>query len=43
MSRRVGTLMVGAALLLTLGSLGAFLPVPYVALTPGQTYDTLCL
>jgi len=33
--------MVGAALLLTLGSLGAFLPVPYVALTPGPTYDTL--
>ncbi|MDQ3734151.1 MAG: hypothetical protein M3400_09180 [Actinomycetota bacterium] len=41
MSRRLGTLMVGAALLLTLGSLGAFLPVPYVALTPGPTYDTL--
>ncbi len=41
MSRRLGTLTVGAALLLTLGSLGAFLPVPYVALTPGPTYDTL--
>ncbi len=41
MSRRLGTLMVGAALLLTFGGLGAFLPVPYVALTPGPTYDTL--
>lgn len=37
----MGTLLVGAALLLTLGGLGAFLPVPYVALTPGPTYDTL--
>ncbi|MBA3798990.1 MAG: PDZ domain-containing protein [Actinomycetota bacterium] len=41
MSRRLGTLLVGAALLLTLGGLGALLPVPYVALTPGPTYDTL--
>lgn len=41
MSRRLGTLTVGAALLLTLGGLSAFLPVPYVALTPGPTYDTL--
>ncbi|MGI8653028.1 MAG: YlbL family protein [Geodermatophilaceae bacterium] len=41
MSRRLGTLVVGAALLLTLGGLGALLPVPYVALTPGPTYDTL--
>ena len=40
-SRRLGTLLVGAALLLTLGGLGALLPVPYVALTPGPTYDTL--
>lgn len=41
MSKRLGTLIVGAVLLLTLGGLGAFLPVPYVALTPGPTYDTL--
>ncbi len=41
MSRRLGTLLVGAALLLTLGGLGALFPVPYVALTPGPTYDTL--
>lgn len=40
-SRRLGTLLVSAALLLTLGGLGALLPVPYVALTPGPTYDTL--
>jgi len=40
-SRRLGTLLVGAALLLTLGGLGALLPVPYVALAPGPTYDTL--
>jgi PDZ domain-containing protein len=33
--------LVGAAVLLTLGGLGALLPVPYVALTPGPTYDTL--
>ncbi len=41
MTRRLGTLLVGAALLLTLGGLGAFLPVPYVALMPGPTYNTL--
>lgn len=41
MTRRLGTLLVGAVLLLTLGGLGALLPVPYVALTPGPTYDTL--
>ncbi|MGI8723709.1 MAG: YlbL family protein [Geodermatophilaceae bacterium] len=41
MSRRLGTLVVGVVLLLTLGGLGVLLPVPYVALTPGPTYDTL--
>lgn len=40
-TRRLGTLLVGAALLLALGGLGALLPVPYVALAPGPTYDTL--
>jgi Lon-like protease len=41
MSRRVVTMSVGAVLLLVLGIVGAQLPVPYAALSPGPTLDTL--
>lgn len=41
MSRRVGTLAVGAVLLIALAAGGSLLPVPYVALGPGPTYNTL--
>ncbi|MBI1759341.1 MAG: PDZ domain-containing protein [Actinobacteria bacterium] len=41
MSRRVVTMSVGAAMLLVLGVLGAQLPVPYAALGPGPTLNTL--
>jgi len=38
---RTWTLLVGIALLLTLAGVGSALPVPYVALGPGPTFDTL--
>ncbi|MDQ3464290.1 MAG: PDZ domain-containing protein [Actinomycetota bacterium] len=41
MSRRLGTLAVGAILLIALAAGGSMLPVPYVALGPGPTYNTL--
>jgi PDZ domain-containing protein len=41
MSRRVVTLFVGAVLLVALGVFGAVLPVPYTAIGPGPTLDTL--
>jgi Lon-like protease len=41
MSRRVVTMSVGAVLLVLLGIVGAQLPVPYAALGPGPTLDTL--
>ncbi len=41
MSRRVVTMITGAVLLVVLGVLGARLPVPYAALGPGPTLDTL--
>lgn len=41
MSRRLGTLGVGAVLLVLLGAVGSMLPVPYVALGPGPTYNTV--
>ncbi|MBA2388894.1 MAG: PDZ domain-containing protein [Geodermatophilaceae bacterium] len=41
MSRRLGTLAVGAVLLIALAAVGSTLPVPYVALGPGPTYNTL--
>ncbi|MGI8693452.1 MAG: YlbL family protein [Geodermatophilaceae bacterium] len=41
MSRRLGTLAVGAVLLIALAAGGSLLPVPYVALGPGPTYNTL--
>ncbi|ACY99260.1 MULTISPECIES: YlbL family protein [Thermomonospora] len=41
MSRRAATLVVASALILVLGIVGVLLPVPYVALTPGPTYNTL--
>jgi PDZ domain-containing protein len=40
-SRRLGTLAVGAVLLIALAAGGSLLPVPYVALGPGPTYNTL--
>jgi len=40
-SRRLGTLAVGALLLIALATGGSLLPVPYVALGPGPTYNTL--
>lgn len=41
MSRRTWTLIVGMLLAGGLGTLGGFGEVPYVALGPGPTYDTL--
>jgi Lon-like protease len=41
MSRRAATLIFASALILVLGMVGAFIPVPYVALRPGPTTDTL--
>jgi PDZ domain-containing protein len=41
MSRRVVTMIVGGVLLVALGVASVRLPVPYVALSPGPTYDTL--
>ena len=41
MSRRAATLGVSTALAVSLGVVGAQLPVPYVALGPGPVFDTL--
>ena len=41
MSRRSGTLLVGVVVAMVLGMLGGSVTVPYVALGPGPTYDTL--
>jgi PDZ domain-containing protein len=41
MSRRAATLIFASALILILGMAGALIPVPYVALRPGPTSDTL--
>jgi PDZ domain-containing protein len=41
MSRRAVTLAVTSILVLVLGLVGALIPVPYVALTPGPTTNTL--
>ena len=41
MSRRAATLLVVGFLVLVLGAVGAVMPVPYVALRPGPTTDTL--
>lgn len=41
MSRRIATLAVCSALVMALSAAGALLPVPYVALEPGPTTDTL--
>ncbi|WP_075739253.1 MULTISPECIES: PDZ domain-containing protein [Actinoalloteichus] len=41
MNRRTWTLVVSALLVAVFGLLGAFVRVPYVALGPGPTYDTL--
>jgi Lon-like protease len=41
MSRRAATLIFASVLILVLGMVGAFIPVPYVALRPGPTTDTL--
>lgn len=41
MSRHVVTALAAALLALSLGVIGATLPVPFVALGPGPTYDTL--
>lgn len=41
MSRRAATLAVASVLILVLGVAGAVMPVPYVALTPGPTTNTL--
>jgi PDZ domain-containing protein len=41
MSRRVVTMITGGVLLLALGAASFRLPVPYVALGPGPTFDTL--
>ncbi|MGH3550547.1 MAG: YlbL family protein [Pseudonocardiaceae bacterium] len=41
MSRRTWTLMVSLGLAMALGLLGAFATVPYVALRPGPTFNTL--
>lgn len=43
MSRRALTLLVAGFLVLALGVLGAFLPVPYVVLSPGPTENTIGL
>lgn len=41
MSRRTWTLLTSVVLVVAFGLLGAFARVPYVALGPGPTYDTL--
>lgn len=41
MNRRTWTLLTSVVLVVGFGLLGAFAPVPYVALGPGPTYDTL--
>ncbi|MGH3824666.1 MAG: YlbL family protein [Pseudonocardiaceae bacterium] len=41
MSRRTSTLLLSLGLATALGLLGALAPVPYVALRPGPTFDTL--
>ncbi|MGH3786941.1 MAG: YlbL family protein [Pseudonocardiaceae bacterium] len=41
MSRRTWTLLISLGLAMALGLLGALAPVPYVALRPGPTFDTL--
>jgi PDZ domain-containing protein len=41
LSRRTWTLLWSLALVIALGLLGGFVTVPYVALGPGPTYDTL--
>ncbi|MBP2333853.1 PDZ domain-containing protein [Saccharothrix coeruleofusca] len=41
LTRRTWTLVVSLTLVLVLGVLGGFARVPYVALGPGPTYDTL--
>lgn len=41
MSRRTWTLLLSLGLATALGLLGALAPVPYVALRPGPTFDTL--
>ncbi|GAA0362183.1 PDZ domain-containing protein [Actinoallomurus spadix] len=41
MSRRAATLVVASCLILLLGLAAALMPVPYVALRPGPTSDTL--
>ncbi|PSL51444.1 PDZ domain-containing protein [Saccharothrix carnea] len=41
LTRRTWTLVVSLAVVLALGLLGGFARVPYVALGPGPTYDTL--
>jgi Lon-like protease len=40
-NRRTWTLFTSVVLVLAFGLLGAFVPVPFVALGPGPTYDTL--
>lgn len=41
MNRRTWTLLTSIVLVLAFGLLGAFVPVPFVALGPGPTYNTL--
>ncbi|SDJ71909.1 PDZ domain-containing protein [Actinopolyspora mzabensis] len=41
MSRRTWTLLTSVVLVVVFGLLGVFVPVPYVALGPGPTHDTL--
>ncbi|MER7010875.1 PDZ domain-containing protein [Saccharopolyspora sp. NPDC000359] len=43
MNRRTWTLLTSVVLVVAFGLLGAFVRVPYVALGPGPTYDTLGL
>ncbi|MDA3627577.1 PDZ domain-containing protein [Saccharopolyspora oryzae] len=43
MNRRTWTLLMSVVLVVAFGLLGAFVRVPYVALGPGPTYDTLGL
>src|ERR1700742_2618623 len=40
-SRRTWTLLTSVVLIVVFGLLGAFVQVPYVALGPGPTYNTL--
>src|SRR5262249_8679860 len=41
MSRRLATMLTGGVLLIVLAVFGSRLPVPYAALSPGPTLDTL--